>query len=459
MMRSLLLLLIGCVFSPMLLSQGAATASGWLVDDFNSGALAPRWSIVAGKWNAGEQAVSVAGAGDQFGMLASQYFMRTKPYVIEATVKGVGGGVMFCAEYPNMFENAHVVYLAGTAISTGYMDFHGKYVETRVVDYIAPSGFVKLRVSVDPIKRTYAISVQGQDVVLEELRYISGYVGLFSRRAGAQFDYLQVTGEGTPEAPSFYRKSNNRQLDHLSYMAIMEDAIYISNPVVGIVQRLTSIGTYSSEIGLEGAHADPRGVCVDEDKWLYVIDGSTKSLVIYNQEGVRQTVVSENLKDPRGVAATAGVVYVLDVDGIKVFDRKGAFSGAKAAGLFKDPKNIFSAHGMLYVADYGNGQVQILDKGDFAVRKVIKDPLVGPFDVSADLQTREIYVADPAAGVVFHFNDGGDFVERIDPMTIKGFISPRAVRVRGSMIYVGDYERILGFKKGVLAIRPALKID
>jgi DNA-binding beta-propeller fold protein YncE len=242
-------------------------------------------------------------------------------------------------------------------------------------------------------------------------------------------------------------------------MAMLDDAIYISNPVSGIVQRLTSIGTYASEFQLEGAHPDPRGLCVDEERRLYVVDGAAKSLAIFNKEGVRETYVTENLKDPRGVAATGGLVYVLDVDGIKIFDLKGAFSGAKAAGIFKDPRNIFYAEGQFYVADYGNGQAVILDKSTFTVKKTIKEPLVGPCDVSTDLQTREIYVADAAAGVVFHFNAEGDFVERIDPMTIKGFISPRAVRVRGSMIYVGDFERILGFKKGVLSIRPALKID
>ena len=225
------------------------------------------------------------------------------------------------------------------------------------------------------------------------------------------------------------------------------------------MQRLTSIGTYASEYQLEGAHPDPRGLTVDEDRRLYVVDGAAKTLAIFDKEGARELLITENLKDPRGVAATGGLVYVLDVDGIKVFDKKGAFSGVKAAGLFKDPRNIYFAEGLFYVADYGNGQVLILDKGTFAVKKTIKEPLVGPFDVSTDMQTHEIYVADPGAGVVFHFNADGDFVERLDPMTIKGFISPRAVRVRGSMVYVGDFERILGFKKGVLSIRPALKID
>jgi hypothetical protein len=33
------------------------------------------------------------------------------------------------------------------------------------------------------------------------------------------------------------------------------------------------------------------------------------------------------------------------------------------------------------------------------------------------------------------------------------------VLVLGDMVYVGDFDRILGFKKGVLTIRPSLRIN
>jgi hypothetical protein len=92
------------------------------------------------------------------------------------------------------------------------------------------------------------------------------------------------------------------------------------------------------------------------------------------------------------------------------------------------------------------------------VVRVIKDQLVSPWGVCTDVGGH-VYVADPGAAAVFHYDGAGVFVERIDPITIRGFISPRAVLVRGDMVYVGDFDRILGFRKGVLTIRPSQTIE
>ncbi len=50
-------------------------------------------------------------------------------------------------------------------------------------------------------------------------------------------------------------------------------------------------------------------------------------------------------------------------------------------------------------------------------------------------------------------------VERIDPITMKGFICPRSVRVKDDRVFVGDLNRILVFKKGAMSIRPTNKIQ
>ena len=458
-MRSISLFLTLLFLAPALLAQNAPAAAGWIVDDFNAGDLNAKWTPVNGKWSATEKGATVTGAPAEYALLHSLYLMRTKPYSIEVNVKGAGAGAVFCAEYSNALQNSHVVFFTGNSISTGYMDFHGKYVETRVVDYVMPQGFVKMRIEVDPIKKSYSLFVQDKDVALEELRFISGYAGLFAMKSQVAIDYFQLLGEGQPDAPSFYRKSNNRQLDNLSYMALLDDAIFISNPVIGIVQRLTSIGTYANEYNLPSGTFQPLGLCLENDRTMYIVDAGKNAVRVFNKEGHLERSLESELNDPRAVAAAGGHVYVLDAAGIKVFDRKGAFMGAKAAGVFKDPRNIYLSNGHLLVADFGNAQVQILDAGDFSVKKVIKENLVSPWDATVDASNGDIYVADPGAGVVFHYTADGGFVERIDPMTIKGFVSPRSVRVRGSMIYVGDFKRILGFRKGVLTIRPALRID
>ncbi|MBI5647061.1 MAG: NHL repeat-containing protein [Ignavibacteriae bacterium] len=458
-MRSFSVLLTLLLLAPALMAQNTPAAEGWIVDDFQPGELGAKWAPAAGKWSVTEKGATVSGGPGEYALLHGQILMRTKPYSIEARLHGSGAGLIFCAESPSALPNSHVVYLSGSTISTGYMDFYGKYVETRVVDFIQPQDFVTVRVEVDQMQKNYRVYVQDKEYALEELRFISGHSGLFARKSQVYFDSFKLLGKGKPDAPTFYQKSNTTQLDNLSYMTMLDDAIFISNPLVGIVQRLTSIGKYANEYNTPGSPMLPLGLCVDDDRTLYVVDGNKKCVHVFNKDGVVAATLASELNDPRAVAVGPAGVYVLDAAGIKVYDKKGSFVAAKAAGLFKDPRNIFFNAGMLYVADFGNAQVQILDAGDMSVKRVIKENLVAPMDAAVDPSTGDVYVADPGAGVVFHYTTDGSFVERIDPITIKGFVSPRTVRIRGAMIYVGDFKRILGFRKGVLTIRPALRID
>jgi hypothetical protein len=446
------------VASLFLLSIGNAQSSKnlntWSSDDFKP-PMKSTWIEAAGKWNINDdETVSCSGAQEKFGLINDQYFMRVKQYSIDVDVKRVGGGIVFGLENKNRLANAQVVYFNDASISVGYLDFSGNYVETRVIDFTLERSGATVEIIASPKSRNFTVTIQGKDIAREEMRFLSGYVGLFSMKSGAQFDNFFIGGEGLPDAPAYFVKSNQRQLDQLSYMAMSGDALLIVNPVIGIVQHLTSNGNFVSEISLLDANKNLRGICSDEDKWVYVVDAAINAVRLYNREDKLEHSFSTELNDPRGVAAGGGSVYILDADGIKVFSKKGDFIGAKAANLFKDPKNIYYEAGNLYVADFGNGQVQVLDASSFSVKLVITDQLQRPFDVSTDPKTHDIYVADPGAGKVFRYNDRGKMEEQLEPITIRGFISPRAVRIRGEAVYVGDYDRILVFKKGVQAIRP-----
>jgi hypothetical protein len=433
----------------------------WLVEDFATPELKASWLPVGGSWAVNDEKAVPGGSAEQYALCNSAFFLRTQPYMIDMTVRGAGAGLVFALEDPTRLACGHVVLFTGSMISTGFFDFQGKYVESRTVEFIMPSTAVSLRVRVDPVKRRYEVFVQNQSVSLMDMRFLSGHVALYSRAAGAMFDNIYINGGEAQKTPSFYLKSNARQIDHLSYFGMLDESLLLPNPVVGMVQRVSSVGSYISEIPVQGQNARPRGVCADDDRWVYVVDGGQQSVRIYNNANQLERIVSTDMKDPRGVAVITGTMYVLDAEGIKCFDKKGNFLGAKCAGLFKDPKNLFAYNGLLYVADFGNGQIQVLDKNDLTVRSVIREQLVSPYDVCVDDLTQDVFVADPGASAVFHFKPDGSFVERIDPITINGFISPRAVRVRHSMIYVADFERILGFKKeaGLLSIRPAFRTD
>lgn len=456
-MRFVLTLLIGLFAANAGFAQTAEPQNVWIEDGFSQGALTSDWTVVSGTWTVDGDRVRVTGGGENMAMLNSHYFMNSKPYVLETTVNSLGGGLLFNVELPGARNNCHVVTVVEGGVTLGDMDYSGGYIETRAVSITDLTLPVRIRVFTDPKNRSYSVLVNDRNVALEELRFNSGYAGLYASSSGVSFDDFRVSGDGMMDTPNYFQKSNKRQLDNLSYMAGREDGLLIVNPIVGIVQRITSVGTYVSEISIE-EKTSLRGVDADDNR-TYVVDAASNSLRIFDTNNKVEKTITSDIEDPRDVAVDDKRIYVLDKNGVAVFDKKLTLIKRYAGGLFRDPRGIAVSGNRVYVADYGNGQVQVLSKSDFAVELVIKDDLLNPSGVTADSKNGEIYIADPAAVAVFHYDKDGGFIERIDPITIRGFISPRDVLFLNDMIYVADFDRILGFRKGVLTIRPSLRID
>ncbi|MBE0558188.1 MAG: hypothetical protein IH628_13230 [Proteobacteria bacterium] len=343
----------------------------------------------------------------------------------------------------------------------GYIDFGGNYIETRIVNLQDLKLPVTMAIYTDPVKSNYSVLLDDRNVGLEEMRFNSGYAGPYADTSPSRFGSFRVSGSGPLDLPRYFVKSNKRQLEDLSYMCTKEDGLLIVNPLLNVVQGITSVGTYISEIQVSDEKAALRGVASDDEAGRsYVVDAGNNALNVYDRKDAVERTITQGLDDPRDVAVANGKIYVLDKTGIAVFDAKSLASiGRKAGGLFKDAKGLTAVGDKIYVADFGNGQVQVLSASDFSVDLVIKDDLVNPWGVAVEPKSGEIYVADPGAVAVFHFDSKGVFIERIDPITIRGFISPRGVLLRGDMLYVADLDRILGFKKGVLTIRPTLRIN
>ncbi len=462
-MRSLSIIYFLCLLAAPAFAQDEQQQQqqqvAWFLDDFEGESIRASWKTIAGDWSVAAENLVSGGTTNPLAIANDCYVMRTKPYTIEARMKGGNGGVIFCLEDPARIANAHVVQFMGNDIVSGYLTYDGKMVDTRHVEYIVPSAHVRLRIDVDPLKRTYEVFIQDRSIALENLRFRSGYSGCIATKPGVQFDYFQILGVGQRDIPSAYLKSNDLQIDHLSYMALMDENMLLVNPVLGAVQRVNSIGGFILEIPVQGQKSEPRGVCVGPGKKQYIVDGGENTIRIYNRESVLENMVSGKLKDPRGIAVDDQEnMYVVDAEGIKVFDKKGEQVESGAAGVFKDPKNIYLFRGMLYVTDAGQGKVFVLRAANLTTDRVIEEHLVHPWDVCTDPISGDIYVADPGASVVFQYDRKGEFIDRIDPVTVNGFISPRAVRVREGNIIVGDFERILIFKKEALSVRPSLQI-
>lgn len=457
-MRFVLTLLIGLFAAVSGTAQTGDPQNVWFEDGFTQAELSADWKSVSGTWTPENDMVRASGGSGNMAMLNGRYLMYSKPFVVEAVIGKLGGGIIFNAESPSSLSNSQVARLIEGGVSMGYTDFEGNFLETRAVSIQDLTPPVTMRIFVDQKNRNYSVIVNDRNVALEELRLNSGYAGLNAVSSGVTFDDFRVLGHGMMDIPAYFTKSNRRQLDDISYMALKEDGLIIVNPTVGIVQRITSVGTYVSEITIE-EKTELRGVAADE-KASYVVDAKKNALRIFDNNDKLQTEITSDLDDPRDVAVDDNRIYVLDKAGIAVFDKKSlSLIKRYAGGLFRDPKGIAVTADRVLVADFGNGQVQVLGKSDFSVAFVIKDDLVRPWGVTADPKSGDIYVADPGAVAVLRYDKDGSFVERIDPITIRGFVSPRDVLLLNDMVYVADFDRILGFRSGVLTIRPSLRIN
>ena len=225
-MRSIAILFIFLCTTGFMQAQDGEVL-GWFIDDFKSTTFDQRWHTEQGNWGLDEEyAVVKFGAG--VGYLANEmYIMRTKPYTIDAMFTGSGGGIAFCLEDYENLRNGHLVYMTGSQLSIGYLDYHGEYVETRTLTYAMTAKPVQLQIIVDPVERRFKVKIFERDVALEELRFQSGHFGLYAEQSDVSFDYVQVLATERIDEPPLFVKSNNVQIDHVQYIALQNDALLV----------------------------------------------------------------------------------------------------------------------------------------------------------------------------------------------------------------------------------------
>jgi DNA-binding beta-propeller fold protein YncE len=153
--------------------------------------------------------------------------------------------------------------------------------------------------------------------------------------------------------------------------------------------------------------------------------------------------------DPRGLAiGRSGSVLVTDAEGdrLLVFATDWALQqviGGFGAGTqtFEDPEGVTVAGDRIYVADSGNGRIQVLD---FMGRFIAAWPLPGggrPFGVAVD-EKGTVYVADQALDRVLAFAPSGRLLGAAGALG-RGpgsFRGPSGVCVIGDRLLVADSE-------------------
>ena len=217
-------------------------------------------------------------------------------------------------------------------------------------------------------------------------------------------------------------------------VAVCHGIIFVSDTVLRSVLVFDIPGERFFEIGkdLPGTLRKPLGLDTDEECNVYVADGTTRSIMVYNQAG-------EYLKSLGGqdwfdrlthvaVDAAGQHVYAVDTGGVgsnnhhvRVFDvetgkhLRDIGKRGKEAGELNLPRDItVDDSGKIYVVDGGNFRVQVFDQWGEFVRQIGKlgrqyGDFARPKGVAVDHQGN-IYVSDAAHGNYQIFDPNGELL-------------------------------------------------
>ena len=149
---------------------------------------------------------------------------------------------------------------------------------------------------------------------------------------------------------------------------------------------------------------------------VFVADKGNDRVDVFGSSGafVRQIGEGE-LVDPTGVAVDGSTVYVADSGENRVarFSVTGAPLGQiELASPFSPRDAIVGGDGSLYVADFGNGRVDVFTKGGGFLRSFGASgsgALSGPVALALD-GAGGIYVADQVDERIEHFSEAGGFL-------------------------------------------------
>jgi len=217
-------------------------------------------------------------------------------------------------------------------------------------------------------------------------------------------------------------------------VAVCHGIIFVSDSVLRSVLVFDIPGKRFFEIGKDkpGTLRKPLGLDTDDDCNVYIADGTTRSIMVFNQAGeFLKSLGGKNWFDRLthvAVDAEGQRIYAVDTGGVgsenhhvRVFDvdtgdhiRDIGKRGIEA-GELNLPRDIaVDASGKLYVVDGGNFRVQVFDQHGKIVQQIGKlgrqyGDFARPKGIAIDHQGN-IYVSDAAHGNYQIFSPDGELL-------------------------------------------------
>ena len=148
----------------------------------------------------------------------------------------------------------------------------------------------------------------------------------------------------------------------------------------------------------------PEGVVIDSNNRIFIAEGDGlghRRISIFSEKGEYLTSFTHQyFRYPHGITIHGDNLYVTDIKAHAIFQFKietdfplVAKQGTKGSkiGEFNSPSNLaVSTHGEVYVTDYRNNRVQILNSSLQHLRSLTEQPIKHPLDIK--LTDDEVYV-------------------------------------------------------------------
>ena len=215
--------------------------------------------------------------------------------------------------------------------------------------------------------------------------------------------------------------------------------------------KLQTLDTRSTAVG---GMEDPRGVAVDSEDNILVVDTGSRRLLKFSQEGDLIAAVGSKgvgpgqFMWPVGVCVNSvnGMVYVVDVytHCVHILNSDLTFSskfGSRGSGdgQFDCPWDIASdSSGCVYVTEYVNNRVQVFTSDGGYLRQFGKASgnreLRNPVSICVDSDDL-VYVGEDGNSPISVFTSEGEFLKSFGPGL---FVCPCGIAVGSGVVYVCD---------------------